>query len=243
MTQDLWSDCYQLLSAYPPERTATIARRTIRRQWLSVVGSDVDLDVIGVDADVHLITALAAAYNRGWFDAVLGSFTTKDVNYWPFSLVSWARDDDHGPGRAFGRKTKGELLAFFGRFAFSEVLTKVAQADRIANIPAQDRMGEAVHEICRLAWHSCTVFPDREAWYFIDDAPWYDYLDLPERLGWLAAALNTARGDILLRPAEICDQAQALLERTEDLPDWLFKVDAVPTEIESDLTRILRSAG
>jgi len=235
---DVWTTCYQRLLPFVDDVEALEeqARQTILRQW-HVVAGVVDLSAPAVDDDAHLLVGLSRAYNYGWLDGAMGRSIERSPQFipphgWPELLTERLSPTDAGRGRAFGHKTKGELADFFGRFHYSHVLVMVADArshaEQTATLPTEERVRRAVDALCSLAWERC-----RDD---IEDAPWYAYLDLNERLAWLAAALS----DPGLLPLTVFHHVDQILERTPDHLTWSFPSEATfPADIRDELTHAM----
>lgn len=224
--EQMWTACYERLLPYAlddPEVLHQRARGAVIRQWQIVTGP-VDLTTLATDEDAHLLVALGNAYNQGWFDGVLSEVVDDLVqldqrrweahHHYPSSFSYWLPSNtaDTGRGRAFGNKTKQELAAFFGSFKFASTLEMIRDAHSLAGQHEE----QAIEERIRRSVEAIGSIAIAIASDLLDDAPWYEYLDLPERLAWLAAAL--AVPDI--PPEVVCRKVEEIMEAQDanDIP-------------------------
>ncbi|WP_331767716.1 hypothetical protein [Embleya sp. NBC_00896] len=206
---DPWIACYQALLPWieRSEDTALDHRaRTAVERSLVVVWERIDREATATDADVHAMVAAANAYNQGWFDAVLpiDRGDTRREALWPPSLSDWlVASNSRGRGRAF-RDTVGENIDFFGRFDFRwtlELVGEAASAAQAATGTPRERAARAVVDVLQRAWAK----EDKQDW---DDAEWYQYIAVGERVGWAVAALEVPG----LIPYQVADRAVRIAE-------------------------------
>jgi hypothetical protein len=199
LEDDPWIACYRALMPWLARRRGRdldgMAEAAVEAALVTLWGS-LDRARPATDADVHAIVATSDAYHQGWFDAVVGAqLDNWDAALWPPSLQSWtdARHANRGRGKAF-RDSVGEHLDVFARFRFRPTLVMAAdaqQAARSAAGSARERAATVTADVLNRAW----AREDQRGW---DDAPWYEYLDVSERVGWAMAALDVPG----LRPSE-----------------------------------------
>ena len=234
---DVWRQCYRALLPWTRHDRESLHRqaRSAVELALTALWGEVDRERPSSDAAAHAIVAAGEAYGRGWFDAVIGSHVDARARSqsWPASLHEWGVGITHGRGRAF-RPTVGELIDFFVNFPFAETLDLIAAADRAARNAAgtpEQRLRVAVTAVLKSAWAE----EDKRGW---DDAPWYDYLDVGERVGWTAAALDLP--DIEPGLAAVTAQqvaAQGAWERRGGWSPWI--AGNLPPQFLADVVRAL----
>lgn len=235
---DPWNACYQALLPWIEHASDDALDRRARtavERSLVVLWEQIDREATATDADVHAMVAAADAYNQGWFDAVLpiDRGDARREALWPPSLSGWLdASKTRGRGRAF-RDTVGENIDFFGRFDFRwtlEWVDEAASAARAATGTPRERAAEAVVDVLQRAWAK----EDKQGW---DDAEWYQYIAVGERVGWTAAALEIPG----LIPSRVADRADRIAEGYWDGNDgWsALKSPELPAPF---LTEVARSA-
>ncbi|MGW4247259.1 hypothetical protein [Nocardia sp. NPDC004722] len=181
-------------------------RQAVLRGWCQEFGplTVEQLDAPITDDQYAVIRALAREASFEWRDAALAPILEiagyDESSEWPLGgryglwgpriaePVSAARVRD-----SFSleqqRPTACEALSSASNF-FGLVFNYIGEAHAAIDVEladADDRVTQAVRRLCSKAWHFEVVVQRRRGW---DDAPWWDYLDLPELMPWLAVGLG-----------------------------------------------------
>ncbi|WP_330179723.1 hypothetical protein OHB26_25190 [Nocardia sp. NBC_01503] len=178
-------------------------RQAVLRGWCQEFGplTVEQLDAPITDEQGAVVRALARTASLEWRDEALGPILelsgSDESLEWPLGRSGlWTVAEPLSAARVQGsfsleqqRPSVCEVLSSASNI-FGPVFNYIGEAHAAIDTEltdVDDRIAHAIRRLCSRAWHFEVVVQNRRGW---DDAPWWDYLELPELMPWLAVGLG-----------------------------------------------------
>lgn len=177
-------------------------RQAVLRGWCQEFGplTVEQLDSPINDEQAAVVRAIARAASFEWRDEALGPILdlsgSHEILEWPLGRRGlWTVAEplrgarDQGSFSLEQRPSVCEVLSSASN-VFGPVFGYIGEAHAAIDTEladVDDRIAHAIRRLCSRAWHFEAVVQNMYGW---DDAPWWEYLELPELMPWLAVGLE-----------------------------------------------------
>jgi hypothetical protein len=255
--RERWDETYQILHPLAKRSVEELQqefRQAIFQAWLIWHGETTEeqLDSLVTNEEFMVLRALEESCELGWRDALLGQMLAKHgyatygsftgpQGLWGAAVSSTTERGFHRPGPPepwsgsefpIRLPLREALFRVYNKYTFS--LNSIRGADQaVVAVPAgeqsfSDRVREIITVLCHNAWHEEVEINNRCGW---DDAKWWQYLDLEDRLSWTAIALGLP-GENPEKYGYLVDEI-AFKTVKDSIEEWTWQ--AIPENFISEL--------